>query len=52
MRVKFYFHLKYGENAIQSKELIFLPEEGIPLGLAKINITTKMKEKYPNRVAM
>lgn len=47
MSVKFYTDVKYGENYIQGKELTFISEKAITLWLAKISITNKMKEKYP-----
>lgn len=47
MSVKFYTHVKYGENASQGKEILCLSEKAITLWLAKINITSKMQIKYP-----
>lgn len=48
MSVKFYTDVNYGDDSTQGREIIFISEKAITLWLAKISITNKMEEKYPN----
>lgn len=48
MSAKFYTDVNYGYDSTQGREIIFISEKAITLWLAKISITNKMEEKYPN----
>ena len=48
MSAKFYTDVNYGDDSTQGREIIFISEKAITLWLAKISITNKMEEKYPN----
>ena len=48
LSVKFYCQTKSSNGVVQNREMTFLSEKAITLWLAKISITNKMEEKYPN----
>lgn len=48
LSVKFYTQVESENGVIQNREMTFLSEKAITLWLAKISITNKMREKYPD----
>ena len=50
LSAKFSTKIKSNNGVIQNREVFFISEKGIPLWLAKISITPKMKETNPKLV--